>query len=55
METVEIIGLVAGCLTTSAFLPQVKRTLALRSARDLRAAMLVLFIAGVCLRLAYAC
>jgi len=53
MDHVEIIGLVAGCLTTAAFLPQVMRTLRTGSARDFSALMLILFVAGVGLWLAY--
>ena len=53
MDHVEIIGLVAGCLTTAAFLPQAVRTLRSGTARDFSALMLLLFVAGVGLWLAY--
>lgn len=53
MNTVETIGLVAGCLTTAAFVPQAWRTVRTGSARDFSAAMLVLFVTGVGLWLAY--
>lgn len=53
MDPVEIIGLVAGCLTTAAFVPQAVRTWRSGSARDFSALMLVFFVAGVCLWLIY--
>ncbi|WP_137124416.1 SemiSWEET family sugar transporter [Roseomonas sp. HF4] len=53
MNPVEILGLVAGCLTTAAFVPQAWRTVRTGSARDFSAAMLVLFVAGIGLWLAY--
>ena len=49
MDSVTAIGLVAGLLTTVSFLPQVIKTHATRSARDLSYAMLVLFIVGLSL------
>ena len=53
MNQVEWLGVVAGVLTTVAFVPQVLRTHRSRSARDLSMPMLLLFNAGVALWLAY--
>lgn len=53
MDATETLGLVAGTLTTLAFAPQALRTLRSGSARDFSATMLVLFILGVVLWLAY--
>ncbi|MCU0368735.1 MAG: SemiSWEET transporter [Cyclobacteriaceae bacterium] len=47
METTEIIGLVAGLLTTVAFVPQVIKTWKSKSARDLSLVMFSLFCLGV--------
>jgi MtN3 and saliva related transmembrane protein len=53
MDPVEWLGVVAGILTTIAFVPQVLRTHRTRSARDFSAPMLLLFNAGIALWLAY--
>ena len=53
MDGVEWLGVVAGILTTGAFVPQVLRTHRRRSASDLSTPMLVLFTVGVALWLAY--
>ncbi len=53
MEGSEAVGLVAGALTTTAFVPQVIRTWRTRRAADFSLPMLVLFVAGVALWLAY--
>lgn len=53
MNTVQIIGLAAGSLTTAAFLPQVIKTWKTRSAKDLSLGMFLLFCLGVVLWLAY--
>lgn len=53
MDSVEILGMVAGTLTTAAFLPQAVRTLRSGSARDISLAMLVLLVVGILLWLAY--
>ena len=53
MPPVEILGAVAGTLTTVAFLPQVVRIWRRRSARDLSLAWIVTFTSGVALWLAY--
>ena len=53
MQTTEAIGLAAALLTTTAFIPQAVKTWSTRSARDFSLKMLVLFVAGVALWLAY--
>jgi len=53
MDGSEMLGLVAGLLTTVAFVPQVIKTWRTRSANDFSLPMLVLFVAGVALWLAY--
>jgi MtN3 and saliva related transmembrane protein len=49
----EALGLVAGALTTLAFLPQVLKTWQSRSASDLSLGMFLLFSTGVLLWLIY--
>lgn len=46
MAWVELIGLVAGLLTTSAFVPQAIQTWRTRSARDVNRGLLVLLVVG---------
>lgn len=46
VEAVELIGLLAGAMTTSAFVPQAVQTWRTRSARDVNAGLLVLLVAG---------
>lgn len=53
MSNIELIGLAAGTLTTTAFLPQVIKTWKSRSAKDLSLGMFSLFCLGVALWLAY--
>jgi MtN3 and saliva related transmembrane protein len=53
MNAIQIIGLVAGSLTTAAFLPQVLKTWRSRSAKDLSLGMFSLFCLGVALWLVY--
>jgi MtN3 and saliva related transmembrane protein len=53
MDLSEKIGLIAGLLTTVAFIPQVARTWSTRSARDFSLPMLLMFVAGVTLWLVY--
>ena len=53
MNTVQILGLAAGSLTTAAFLPQVIKTWKTRSAKDLSLGMFLLFCLGVVLWLVY--
>lgn len=52
-EWVEIIGLVAGFLTTAAYLPQVLKVWRSRSARDVSLGMFSLMVVGLALWLAY--
>lgn len=49
----EALGMLAGVLTTIAFVPQVMHTWRTGSARDFSLKMLLLFVAGVVLWLAY--
>jgi MtN3 and saliva related transmembrane protein len=53
MNTIQLVGLAAGMLTTIAFLPQVMKTWKSRSAKDLSLGMFSLFCVGVALWLAY--
>jgi MtN3 and saliva related transmembrane protein len=53
MNTVQLLGLAAGSLTTAAFLPQVLKTWKTRSAKDLSLGMFSLFCLGVALWLIY--
>jgi MtN3 and saliva related transmembrane protein len=50
---VELLGLIAGMLTTFAFVPQVWRTWQTRSTNDLSMTMLVVFTTGVGLWVVY--
>jgi MtN3 and saliva related transmembrane protein len=50
---VEVIGLVAGTLTTFAFLPQLHKTWASKSAKDISLSWLITFISGITLWLVY--
>jgi MtN3 and saliva related transmembrane protein len=47
MNSIQLVGLVAGMLTTIAFLPQVIKTWKSRSAKDLSLGMFSLFCLGV--------
>jgi MtN3 and saliva related transmembrane protein len=53
MDTVILVGYIAGALTTIAFVPQVLRAWKLKETRDLSLAMLVLFGLGVLLWTCY--
>ncbi len=53
MDYVQMIGVVAGMLTTIAFLPQVIKTWKSKSAKDLSLGMFSIFCAGVILWLIY--
>lgn len=53
MTTANLLGYAAGSLATLAFVPQVARTLRTRSADDLSWGMLLIFMLGVILWLAY--
>lgn len=46
MDPVKILGLVAGSLTTIAFVPQVIKTYQSRSAKDLSLGMFMIFCSG---------
>ncbi|NKC31311.1 SemiSWEET family sugar transporter [Falsiroseomonas selenitidurans] len=52
-NAVEAVGLVAGAMTTAAFVPQAWKTWRTRSARDFSLALLVLLVAGNTLWLGY--
>jgi MtN3 and saliva related transmembrane protein len=53
VDTAKLIGLVAGFLTTVAFVPQVIKTWRSKSARDLSLVMFLLFCTGVFLWMIY--
>lgn len=53
MELVTLLGLVAGSLTTIAFLPQLLKTWKSRSAADISGVMLITFCLGLLLWLIY--
>ena len=52
-EFVDIVGLVAGTLTTIAFLPQLYKTWKSKSAKDVSSVMMITFCIGVFLWLIY--
>ncbi|PKG33254.1 SemiSWEET family sugar transporter [Methanoregula sp.] len=49
MDTIVIVGYIAGALTTISFVPQVVKAWKMKETRDLSLAMLVLFATGVIL------
>ncbi|MBR9971675.1 SemiSWEET transporter [Magnetospirillum sulfuroxidans] len=53
MSALDVIGSIAGTLTTLAFVPQVVKTLRTRQTRDISTAMWLMFCAGVALWLVY--
>ncbi|WKZ58734.1 MAG: SemiSWEET transporter [Cyclobacteriaceae bacterium] len=53
MNTIQLLGLLAGSCTTAAFIPQVVKTWKSRSAKDLSLGMFSIFCAGVVLWLIY--
>lgn len=53
MDSITIIGLVAGTLTTIAFLPQLTMTWKSKSAKDVSLGMFLIFCSGVLLWLIY--
>ncbi|MEO0551574.1 MAG: SemiSWEET transporter [Bacteroidota bacterium] len=53
MENVQLIGLLAGILTSISFLPQVIKTWKSKSAKDLSLNMFMLFTTGIILWLIY--
>lgn len=52
-ETMEIIGIMAGCCTTASFVPQVIRTWKTKSVADISLKMYLLLCFGVLLWLVY--
>ena len=52
-ETVETVGLIAGALTTMAYVPQVLKVWRSRSARDISLGMFLLMNCGIALWLVY--
>ena len=53
MDVAEIVGLVAGILTTIAFLPQVRHTWQTKSTKDISLRMFLTFCTGVLLWFIY--
>jgi MtN3 and saliva related transmembrane protein len=53
MDTVVIIGYIAGALTTISFVPQVIRTWKIKETKDFSLVMLLLFAAGMLLWTVY--
>lgn len=53
MLSIEILGLIAGGLTTIAFIPQVYKTWKTKSADDVSIHMFILFLTGVTLWIIY--
>ena len=49
MDTIVLVGYIAGALTTVSFVPQVARAWRLKETRDLSLAMLLLFGVGILL------
>jgi MtN3 and saliva related transmembrane protein len=55
MDTIVLVGYLAGTLTTISFIPQVIRAWTLKETRDLSLAMLLIFAAGILLWTLYGC
>ena len=53
MSTTELVGLVAGCLTTGSFVPQVVKTLRTKDVSGISLVMYIAFCTGVMLWLMY--
>jgi MtN3 and saliva related transmembrane protein len=53
MDTIVIVGYIAGALTTISFVPQLIKAWKMRETRDLSLAMLVLFGIGILLWILY--
>jgi len=53
MDTITLVGFIAGTLTTAAYIPQVVRSWRLKETKDISLSMLVLYAAGVSLWLVY--
>jgi MtN3 and saliva related transmembrane protein len=52
-DTIELIGMIAGALTTLAYVPQVVKVWRTRSARDISLGMFLLMNVGIALWLVY--
>jgi MtN3 and saliva related transmembrane protein len=50
---IEALGLIAGCMTTSAFIPQVVKTYRSRSVKDISLRMYVFMCTGIALWVVY--
>jgi len=53
MDTITLVGFIAGTLTTLAFIPQVVRSWRLKETKDISLSMLVLYAVGVFLWFLY--
>ncbi|MFA4849745.1 MAG: SemiSWEET transporter [Methanoregula sp.] len=53
MDTIVMVGYIAGVLTTISFVPQVIRAWKLKETRDISLAMLILFAVGIFLWTCY--
>ncbi len=53
MDKIEVLGLVAACLTTAAFVPQVYKTWKVKSAKEISLTMYTVFFIGVLLWFVY--
>jgi len=53
MDTITLVGFIAGTLTTVAYVPQVIRSWKLKETKDISLSMLVLYAVGVSLWLVY--
>jgi MtN3 and saliva related transmembrane protein len=53
MQFVTVVGMIAGVLTTVAFLPQVLRTWKTRSTADISLVMFLIYVTGIVLWLIY--
>jgi MtN3 and saliva related transmembrane protein len=53
MSLITIIGLIAGALTTIAFIPQVYKVVSTKSTKDISLSMFVIFSIGILLWLIY--
>jgi MtN3 and saliva related transmembrane protein len=53
MDFITLLGLLAGTLTTAAFLPQLFKTWKSKSARDISSSWLIAFTSGIALWLTY--
>ncbi len=55
MNVETLVGMIAGILTTIAFVPQVLQVYRSRSAKDISLGMYAIFVSGVLLWLVYGC